>query len=131
MTSGVSASIGLSPATQVQAEAAVSNSVALTPLNAKWHPAIAKAWVEGSSGGGISSSHNVSSVTNNSTGNCTVTLTTPFSGNSFACVASGVGSGGAMTSASSSDASNVAVLTYNTAGSLTDGTFSLVCFGDQ
>lgn len=130
MTSGVSASIGLSPAAQGQMEAASSNSVAVTPLNLKWHPATAKAWVEGSSGGTISASYNVTSITNNATGNCTVNLAITMSSNSYANIASGAGGSGAMTSSNSGDATSVGVLTYDTSGTLTNNTFSLVVFGD-
>ena len=130
MTSGVKAAIGMGAATQAQMEAATSNAAAVTPLSAKWHPGVAKAWVEGNSSGTIAASYNVSSVTNNATGNCTVNLSITLSSNAYANVASGSGASGAMTSSASNDATSVGVLTYDTSAALANAAFSLAIFGD-
>jgi hypothetical protein len=73
------------PATQTEAEAGTSTTAMVTPANANWLPGMAKGWVNfvGSSGA-INASHNVSSVTDNGTGDHTVNWSTDFSSQYYA-----------------------------------------------
>jgi hypothetical protein len=60
-------------------EAASSNTVFATPLNLKWHPGVAKAWLMCDSAGNINASFNIASITDVGTGEVTATYTTAFS----------------------------------------------------
>lgn len=74
-------------ASQAQMEAASSTSVMVTPGRAQYHPGAAKAWlVYNGSTNTILASHNVSSVTDNATGDYTVNFTTAFSSGNYAVV---------------------------------------------
>jgi len=74
-------SSGLSAASQAQMETATSNAVAATPGTTQYHPGVAKAWVmfNGTGTVAIRASYNVSSITDNGTGDYTVNFTTAFS----------------------------------------------------
>lgn len=81
---------GLSAASQAQMEAATDNTVAVTPGRTQYHPGVAKVWVNFNGTGTIATrgSHNVSSLTDNATGDYTVNYTTSFSTVNYAVVAS-------------------------------------------
>lgn len=80
---------GIQPANQAQIESGTSNSVALTPLNIKWHPSSAKAWAIVTGGGTIVASYNISSVTKGSSpGRMKFSLSTPFSSANYSILAS-------------------------------------------
>lgn len=69
-------------ASQAEMEAASSNTVPVTPLSAKWHPGVAKAWgrFDGTGTPAYASSHNMdASITDNGTGDYTVSFATDFS----------------------------------------------------
>lgn len=74
-------------ADQADMEAASSTTKVVTPGRTQFHPGVAKAWVlfNGTGTVTISVSHNVSSITDNGTGDYTINFTTPFSGTSFIC----------------------------------------------
>ena len=85
-------SAGLAAASQAEMEAASSNTVAVTPGRANFHPGVAKAWVYITISGGtvtVAASHNVSSVTDNAVGDYTTNFTTAFSSANYAWVAMG------------------------------------------
>jgi hypothetical protein len=67
------------PATQTEMEAATNATAMVTPASVQWHPGVAKAWAVFDATGGIYASHNVSSITDNGTGDFTVNFTTAFS----------------------------------------------------
>jgi len=93
---------GLAAASQAEMEAASSNTVAATPLNMKFSPAAAKAWIKIKVTGGVpanSISLNVASITDVGVGNCSVTLTTGFSSVNYVVLCS-IDSGGAADVAS-------------------------------
>lgn len=117
-------------------QAGSSNVLAVTPLHQQDHPSAAKAWAYVTFSGTtatIAAGYNVASVVNASTGNFTLTFTTPFASANYACVTT-----------SSPNAANpaVAIISSQSAGSLnwrfTEGStaanpFSaqIVCFGVQ
>ena len=80
------ASSAASAATQAEMEAASSTSVYASPGRTVYHPGVAKVWCEWTSTGAITASQNVSSVTDNGTGDWTVNFTTAFSSATYAAV---------------------------------------------
>ncbi len=66
-------------ATQADQEAAISTSLAVTPGRQQFHPSAAKAWVKFNSAGTVAASYNITSVTDNGTGDWTVNIATDFS----------------------------------------------------
>lgn len=82
-------------ATQAQMEAASDNTVMVSPSNLKWGPAVAKAWVNfnGSGTPAIRTSLNVTSITDNGTGDFTINFTTSFSTADFAAAGAAYSSG--------------------------------------
>ena len=129
--------LGLAAATQAEMEAATSNTVAATPLNLKSHPGVAKVWLKASRDGTtINASYNVTSITDNGTGDITVTIDTDFSSGNYSITTFGAG-----TSGSTAFTNQIAA---QAAGSFnaycTNPTFVFVdpqfawffaCFGDQ
>lgn len=75
-------------ASQAEMEAASSNVVAVTPSNLKWHPGVAKFWaqVTGGAANVLTTSYNVSSITDNTAGRLRITLSTAFSSANWACL---------------------------------------------
>lgn len=128
--------IGAVPATQAEMEAASISTRVATPSNVNWHPGVAKAWIKCNAAGAIQASHNITSITDNGTGDVTVTIATDFSSADYSAVVSARASGPVMTFVDSAGASQAAgslrVLCYNTGGAATDPTnYYLACFGDQ
>lgn len=127
---------GATLAAQADQETGTSTSKIVTSGVQKYHPSAAKVWVNFTSitTTTIAASYNVASLTDNGTGDTTVTFTTAFSGNDYSA-----------TTASSNNASNtgpdlsIATMLAGSlrvqkfeAGSLTDTARQCVtCFGDQ
>ena len=80
----------LGVATQAQQETGTSIVTTVTPGRQQYHPSAAKGWVEFDAAGTLSSSYNVTSITDTGSGNWTVIWGTDFSGASFSVVASGL-----------------------------------------
>jgi hypothetical protein len=129
-------------ATQTQMEAASSNAVFSAPSNQQFHPSAAKAWViydTRTGAAAISASYNVSSITDNGTGDVTVNFTSPFSSANYAFVGSGSGTGAGANSLVIGDDSTFAKATNafrcvwrSQNGTATDANYcSLVFYGDQ
>ena len=72
-------------ATQAEMEAASSTTVYVSPGRTKYHPGVAKFWVNFNPDATINGNYNVSSITDNGTGNWTVNLTTAFSSTADMC----------------------------------------------
>lgn len=72
---------GSTAATQSEMEAASSVTAVVTPGRTQYHPGVAKFWIKFTGTGtiAIDDSHNVSSITDNTTGRYTVTIDTDFS----------------------------------------------------
>lgn len=75
-------------ATQSEMEAASSLTTYVSPGREKYHPGVAKAWVNFNGTGtvAINASHNVTSITDNGTGDYTVNFTTAFSSANYVVV---------------------------------------------
>jgi len=74
-------------ATQAEMEAGSSTAAFVTPGRTQYHPGVAKGWVEWDSGSSIEVSYNVTSLTDNGTGDQTITWATDFSGADYCVVA--------------------------------------------
>ena len=69
---------------QSDQETGTSNTVAVTPGRQHYHPSAAKGWVRFTVAGAISSSYNVTSITDHGTGDWTVNWTNVFSSTDYA-----------------------------------------------
>jgi hypothetical protein len=118
-------------ATQSEAETANATKY-LTPANAQYHPGVAKGFVRFNGGAGTLSpaaSHNVSSLTDNGTGNYTVNWTTAFSSASYA-----VASCNALicvVEATTTTTAQIKTYDFPTIALADDPRCSLVAYGDQ
>lgn len=66
-------------ATQAEMEAGTATNKYVTPQGVNWHPGANKCWVKAGVTGNILNSWNVTSLTDNGTGDITVTIATDFS----------------------------------------------------
>jgi hypothetical protein len=131
---GAETLVSLPRATQAQMEAATSG-VAVTPDVAKYAPSAAKAWIKfDGAGAAIAVSYNVSSLTDNASGDWTVNFAVPFSSANYAVATSCIRSGaGVALSVQSQLAGACRLEAFNTVSSAnadTNGNFA-VFYGDQ
>lgn len=143
----LAAGSGFTAASQAQMEAATDNTVGATPANTQYHPGVAKCWVnvdvDDAGGSDINESYNITSITDNSTGNFTVTIATDFSTANYAW-AGMVHTANAQSNESVSRAPQIehsstpAVGSFIVVCAASDGvgpddvnSCSIVCFGDQ
>jgi hypothetical protein len=135
-------------ATQAQQEAGSVTTAAVTPGQQQSHPSAAKAWASYDSVPGtptLDVSYNVSSLTDNGTGDITVNFTTAFSSSNFAAV---TGSRSPLYSAGAGQTlrnlqhlntfatGSIRIVTYSYVGStntvaVEDMRVCVACFGDQ
>lgn len=66
-------------ATQAEMEAGTATNKYVTPQGVNWHPGAAKCWVKAGVSANVLASWNVTSLTDNGTGDVTVTIATDFS----------------------------------------------------
>lgn len=127
------------PATQAEQETATSTTAAVTPGRQQYHPSAAKVWAQYDTGTTIVASYNVTSITDNGTGNQTVNFTTAFSSTSY-CVVGSAKSDGATAATSycshpgtTLNTTNVNMLTNRASdGAFADPTTTMmVAYGDQ
>lgn len=121
-------------ATQAEMEAASSNTVMATPANVNWHPGVAKAWIKCNAAGAIQASHNITSITDNGTGDVTVTIATDFSSVNYAILPGNIsGQAYVTTVQSTSQAAGVFQgITQNPGSGTADpNNWFFACFGDQ
>lgn len=78
---------GIKPATQAQQETGTALTAVVTPGRQQFHPSAAKAWVQYDSAGGLTSSYNLSSVTDNGAGNLSPVWNVDFSSANYCVVA--------------------------------------------
>jgi hypothetical protein len=74
--------VGTTVATQADMETATDTTKMVTPGRTQYHPGVAKAWCKTAIAGGVPSiaqGHNISSITDNGTGDFTYNFTTAFS----------------------------------------------------
>ena len=129
----------LQPATQAEMETGTSNTVAVTPGRTQNHAGVAKVWAYITVSGGtpaLAASYNVTSITDTSAGNVTVTIETDFSSANYCAIAQAVTAGGAAHMASVKTGQAVGSFVVRTAltssGADTDNiNISVVAFGDQ
>jgi len=135
-------SSGLSAATQAEMEAASSNTVAVTPANAQYHPSAAKFWVKfnGTGTPAINASYNFTSITDNGTGYYTLNIGVDFSSGNYCVIGSSTKLSGASdattimmaTAVGAFNAGDFGLITSNLAGTLSDSTSNFVTgYGDQ
>lgn len=122
-------------ATQAQMEAASSTTVALNPNNTKWHPGVAKAWVNFNGTGtvAIRVNYNVTSVTDNGVGDYTVNFTTPMSSANYVTLGTvGTPSYAPALQIHTTTASSVRFTIYaDTAGAQDYSIVNIAVFGDM
>jgi hypothetical protein len=131
--SGVNSIAGNVIATQAQQEAGTSVINVVTPGTQQFHASAAKGWVFAGVTGTAVVSYNLTSVTDNGTGNITVNWDTDFSTANHAPIASLLDSVNTTTfRVNGIAAGTVNVLSYNLTGTLTDPSGYFVAdFGDQ
>lgn len=95
-------------ASQTEMESASASNRIVTPDVQQSHPSSAKAWVQADTGGGVTSSYNVTSITDNGAGDLTVNWDTDFSSSNYCAVAS------AKANPAGSAASTLVAQVYNT-----------------
>ncbi len=128
----------IQPGAQSDQETGTSTTVAVTPGIQHFHPSAAKVWAYISVSGGtpsLDASYNVTSITDTSAGNVTVTIGNDFSSANYCAVAQAVTAGGAAHSASvktGQAAGSFVVRTLLTSsGADTDNiNLAVVAFGD-
>jgi len=126
-------------ASQADQETGTSTTTYVSPGRQKYHPSAAKAWVNFNGTGvlAIRVSYNVTSITDNGTGDCTVNFTTAFSSADYVAITTGVvntGSGGFVPSpiGATPTASEFRFLTANYVLTVTDFAYVFAAFyGDQ
>lgn len=128
-------------ASQAEMEAASSDVVMVTPLSAKWHPGVAKAWCSfnGTGTPAMIARYNMdASITDSGAGLWTVSMTTDFSSGSYCMVASGMQYAGSNSTAiliqngTTPAAGSIQVCAINGSGTAVDTTIvNLAFFGDQ
>lgn len=128
----------IQPGVQADQETGTSTTVAVTPGIQHYHPSAAKMWAYVTVSGGtpsLDASYNVTSITDTSAGNVTITIANDFSSANYCAIANAVTAGGAAHAASvktGQAAGSLVVRTYLTsAGTDTDNiNLSVVAFGD-
>lgn len=137
MASGVLAAGGFTAATQAQQEAGTDVTVGTTPGRQQYHPSAAKFWINLNGTGtiAISASYNVTSITDNGTGDYTVTIDIDFSSANWCCNITANQPGGntqITTTIQTMTAGTVRVNTTNSVPAYVDPTIVCVAgFGDQ
>jgi len=129
----------LQVAAQSDQETATSTTTAVSPGRQQFHPSAAKMWAYVTVSGGtpsLDASYNVTSITDTSAGNVTITIATDFSSANYCAVANAVTAGGVSHVASvktGQAAGSLVVRTYlGSAGTDTDNiNLAVVAFGDQ
>lgn len=129
----------LTSATQAQQETATSTTVFVSPGRQQYQPSASKAWVVFRGTGTVASlsSYNVSSITDNGTGDYTVNFTTAFSSADYAVLSFGdvvLNSNNKQRTVNwvSATASTFRLNTVDDLGAVEDwARVSLVFFGDQ
>ena len=123
-------------ATQANQETATSTTQFVTPGRQQYHPSAVKAWVffVGTGTISVAAGSNVTSLTDNGTGDYTVNLTTAFSSTNFSVATSGGSGSNTLTSVyiRGQTASTVRIQCAYVNGSLYDPDYvSIQCCGDQ
>lgn len=86
----------------------------------RFSPGEAKAWIKCNAAGAIQASHNVTSITDNGTGDVTVTIATDFSSADYCVIATVLANGFQSASVAAQAAGSVQVKNWSVAGGLND-----------
>lgn len=131
---------GVSAASQAEQEAGTEAGKYVAPATQQYHQSASKAWVHftGTGSVSISASYNVTSITDNGTGDYTVNFTSPLSSVNYSAVATAYAFNATMTTTLNYTASSVDVRVVSGAGSgsgisfiLSDASdVSVAVFGD-
>jgi hypothetical protein len=128
--SGTIALLGNS-ASQAQMEEGTNIYTFATPANVQWHQSAAKAWIKCDANGAISASYNITSITDNGTGDVTVTIATDFSSANYVAIPA-VHDVMTVSLFGGQTAGAFRMLCYDQTPVLADPTaYYAVCFGDQ
>lgn len=129
--------IAAAAASQAQMEAASSNVVMATPANINWHPGVAKAWgkFNGTGTPAFDARYNFdASITDNGTGDWTLSLTTDFSSGHFAFSGNALrpASTGVFVEIAAAAAGTIGIKVSGADSNLYDSSFiTIMAFGDQ
>ena len=129
----------VSAASQAEMETASSTTVYASPGRTQYHPGVTKVWAVWNNAGTINASYNVSSVTDNGTGDFNVNFSTAFSSSSYSVAGcGGLDAKCLMTSNDSVGTAAWATTTFRTrfwallTGVTTDaGSHTFAAWGDQ
>lgn len=135
-----SGTITVTAATQADQETGTSTTTAVTPGRQQFHASSAKYWVKFTTNTttAITVSYNVTSLTDNGTGDTTITIATDFSSGNFCSVSNSTfnndltGIQVYQATLNNASAGSIRVITYNSTTGILD--FDYVCvagFGDQ
>lgn len=86
---GTDVTFGVTLATQSDMETATSTTAYVTPGRTQYHPGVAKAWANWNNAGTLSGSYNVTSITDNGTGDFVVNFTTSFASTGYSVAGGG------------------------------------------
>lgn len=129
---------GISAATQAEQETGTATNVYVSPGRQQYHQSAAKCWatVQGTGTAAISESFNTAGITDNGTGDYTITIDTDFSTATYCVVTSTVNAAGSQNNqtqgVNTKAVGSVRIDVRNQAGTAVDeDTVHFVCFGDQ
>lgn len=120
-------------ATQAEQETGSSTSVWVSPGRQQFHPSAAKAWVMCNSAGSIIASYNITSITDDGTGQVTVTIATDFSSANYViCPGAFLAASNVLSRVTAQAAGSFTLLVVDLGGAGTDPSAHFAaCFGDQ
>jgi len=126
-------------ASQSAQETGTNTSLIVTPGRQKFHPTAAKAWVQYDSAAGLTSSYNVTSVTDNSAGNLSPVWATDFSSAAYCVVANHEAASSATAATTwttqvlsrAAGGCNIATIRMSDFAQIDVTYVSVVAFGDQ
>lgn len=123
---------GNAVATQADQETSTSTSTAVSPGRQQFHPSAAKFWLKAAGAGTLTSSYNITSVTDTGTGVLTVTIATDFSSADY-CITTGYASASVIIVVSSQAAGSFALSSVRVADGVAADptTYYAAGFGDQ
>lgn len=123
-------SVSVSAASKAEQETATEANKFVAPATAQYHPSAAKAWAIFQADGTILDSYNISSITDNGTGDWTLNFIAAFSSTYYPAVGS-VETANYFISFGTRAVGSLQVLCYNVGGASVDGTImSVICFGE-
>ena len=118
-------------AVQSEMEAASDTTRAVVPARVQYHPGVAKFWAL-VTGGALTASYNVTSISDDGAGTMTITIGTDFSSSAWSCVATGEHTLDRFLRVNARAAGSVTLVSYDvSAAGLANSNYNVVGFGDQ